>query len=315
MKRKIGILFAYLVIVFFVFFPETVCQGAKTGLLLWFQTVLPALLPFMIVSVFFVKKNITDSINKMAAPFFTEMFHISRPASYPALIGMLSGYPIGAKTVAQMYEEKQLDKAEAQYLLCFCNNASPMFLIEFIGVECMHLSFPITVLVLIYTAGYLGSLIERHTMKKRSIKNAIPRHNNDGKQKKQKESPSLVEALDECILDSFVTITKVGGYIILFSIFAKIVADWLPFSAIIKWIMIGLLEITTGASMIAHAPLAECIKDAALVSLCAFGGFSGAAQTASVISNTDLSVRRYLYVKFRQAVIAGILALILFFIL
>ena len=66
MKRKIGILFAYLVIVFFVFFPETVCQGAKTGLLLWFQTVLPALLPFMIVSGFFVKKNITDSINKMA---------------------------------------------------------------------------------------------------------------------------------------------------------------------------------------------------------------------------------------------------------
>ena len=57
MKRKIGILFAYLVIVFFVFFPETVCQGAKTGLLLWFQTVLPALLPFMIVSGFFVKKN------------------------------------------------------------------------------------------------------------------------------------------------------------------------------------------------------------------------------------------------------------------
>ena len=98
----------------------------------------------------------------------------------------------------------------------------------------------------------------------------------------------------------------------IFSIFAKIVADWLPFSAIIKWIMIGLLEITTGASMIAHAPLAECIKDAALVSLCAFGGFSGAAQTASVISNTDLSVRRYLYVKFRQAVIAGILALVLF---
>ena len=125
-----------------------------------------------------------------------------------------------------------------------------------------------------------------------------------------------MEALDECILDSFITITKVGGYIILFSIFAKIVADWLPFSAIIKWIMIGLLEITTGASMmIAHAPLAECIKDAALVSLCAFGGFSGAAQTASVISNTDLSVRRYLYVKFRQAVIAGIFALILFFIL
>ena len=78
MKRKIGILFAYLVIVFFVFSPETVCQGAKTGLLLWFQTVLPALLPFMIVSGFFVKKNITDSINKMAAPFFTEMFHISR---------------------------------------------------------------------------------------------------------------------------------------------------------------------------------------------------------------------------------------------
>ena len=84
MKRKIGILFAYLVIVFFVFFPETVCQGAKTGLLLWFQTVLPALLPFMIVSGFFVKKNITDSINKMAAPFFTNISHFKT--------GILSGF-------------------------------------------------------------------------------------------------------------------------------------------------------------------------------------------------------------------------------
>lgn len=312
MKRKIGILFAYLAIMFFVLFPETVCQGAKTGLLLWFQTVLPALLPFMIVSGFFVKKNVTDAINKVTAPLFTRIFCISKNASYPALIGMLSGYPIGAKTVAQMYAAKQLDKEEAQYLLCFCNNASPMFLIEFIGVECMHLSAPAIVLGLIYLSGFLGSLIERYPSQKRSIKKIVQSNNNEWNPKQKTQSISVVEALDECILDSFVTITKVGGYIILFSIFAKIVADMLPFSVIIKWITIGLLEITTGAGTIAAASIKDSIKAAALISLCAFGGFSGAAQTASVLSGTDLSVRHYIYVKFRQAVIAGILSLFLF---
>lgn len=57
MKRKIGILFAYLVIVFFVFFPETVCQGAKTGLLLWFQTVTSGIAPFYDRIRFFCKEK------------------------------------------------------------------------------------------------------------------------------------------------------------------------------------------------------------------------------------------------------------------
>lgn len=304
-RKKLAVIIGSIIILF-VLFPAMISEGAKRGLSLWFHTVLPALLPFMILSDFMIKQNISGMVSSVFYPVFAKCFGLSKAGCYPAVIGLLSGYPVGAKTATQLYREKMISKREAQYLLSFCNNASPMFIMEYIGVRCMGLKYPFFLLLLIYLSAWINSFFSGRC-------HFYERKNEPGNMVYQ-ENLSVMEALDESILDGFTTIAKIGGYIMLFSILAQFVSDILPFSAIIKYIGIGILEITTGGAVISGMRLEKWIKDGILVSLCAFGGLSSVAQTASVMTGTDLKPGMYLVAKLRQALIAGGLAAVYFFV-
>lgn len=303
MNRKFLAILLGVLILLFVFFPAMVSQGAKLGLTLWFHTVLPALLPFMVLSNFMIKQNVTGAVSRVVYPVFARMFGLSRAGCYPAVIGLLSGYPVGAKTTAQLYRERMISREEAQYLLSFCNNASPMFLLEYIGVHCIRLQYPVMLLGIIYLSAWIGSFFSgrREFYKEGSSKKAPC----------CEEQPIII-SLDESILDAFTTITKIGGYIILFSILAQLVSELLPISVVFQYIGIGILEITTGGAVISELYLEEWLRNSILVGLCAFGGLSSVAQTASVLAGTDLSVGKYLAAKIRQTIIVTGLALLWF---
>ena len=116
-----------------------------------------------------------------------------------------------------------------------------------------------------------------------------------------------IASLDESILDAFVVITKVGGYMLLFSILSLWIENVLPVGELIKYIGIGVLEITTGGALFARLTMEEWLRGGIFLALCAFGGCSSVAQTASVLSDTDLSVKKYILAKLRQMVIAFVL--------
>ena len=142
MRRKTFIFVIVSMIVLFTIMPTVVSEGAKDGLLLWFMAIVPSLLPFMILSNILIKMKVTKYINRFFKPLFGIIFGVSAEGSYPILIGFLAGCPVGAKTTAQLYKNKDIGREEAQYLLTFCNNLSPMFLIEFIGVKCLDVKRP-----------------------------------------------------------------------------------------------------------------------------------------------------------------------------
>lgn len=319
MNRKALILFVGIAVLLFVVFPDDVSQGAKLGLNLWFFTVLPALLPFMILSAFMIRQNITDCISRMVYPVLHRIFGLSKRGCYPAVIGLLSGYPLGAKTAAQLYGQGMIERKEAQYLLSFCNNASPMFLLEYIAISCMSSDYPLMVLFLNIFSAFLGSLFSRRRMKGRgtgfcrgkkahSVSDCMCGEDVGAGEGRQ----SVICALDDSILDAFVTITKIGGYIILFSIFNQMLDALLPISAIMKGVGIGIMEITTGSAYLSRLVIPSRLKNSLLAALCAFGGLCSVFQTASVISDTDLSVGEYLRDKVRQMVIAGALGYLWF---
>ena len=175
------------------------------------------------VSSVIAKLGLTERITGVVAPVLQRVFGITRSGCYAIVVGMLSGYPLGAATTAELYRGQRICKEEAQYILTFCNNASPMFLTEFIGVSCMGLHKPLIVLILVYIAGWIGSVIDRggrHIMRSLGLENSWSAEFAGRKQ--EKPYAGNVTILDESILHSFVILTKVGGYIILFSILAGI---------------------------------------------------------------------------------------------
>ena len=237
------------IIIVFLLFPQAVSDSAKEGLLMWFQIVLPSLLPFSIVSSVIMGLGLTERITGVVTPVLQRVFGITRSGCYAVVVGMLSGYPLGAATTAELYRGQRICKEEAQYILTFCNNASPMFLTEFIGVSCMGLHKPLIVLILVYIAGWIGSVIDRggrHIMRSLGLENSWSAEFAGRKQEKP-YAGNVINVLDESILHSFVILTKVGGYIILFSILAGIVQQMCPFAPEYKAGIVSALEITTGA--------------------------------------------------------------------
>lgn len=305
MQRKQYAVVIGLLILFFFFCPKVVSISAKEGLLLWFQVVLPALLPFLILSSVILGLGLNDSISRIVSPILTRMFGISNAGCYPVVIGMLSGYPLGAATVAEMVKRDRISRSEAQYILHFCNNASPMFILQYIGVECMGLRQPLLILAVIYLSAWTSAVIER-LIRHLSFRN----HQVPLLHARQKQS--LIAILDESILHGFTVLTKVGGYIILFSILVgalkQVVVIPIPFRAVLT----GFLEITTGADQIMQMTIPERWRMILLTGCTAFGGLSSVAQSASVLAETGLSIRSYLWAKLRQAIIAaGYMALLI----
>ncbi|MEZ3423451.1 MAG: hypothetical protein K1W39_07025 [Lachnospiraceae bacterium] len=304
MRRKFFIVCLALLVLLFVIFPDITSKGAESGLLLWFNVIIPSLCPFMIISTMLVRLNVTSYISNMFYPLLHKVFKLSKDGCYPAVIGMLSGYPLGAKTVADLYKMGAFSRKEAQYVLGFCNNASPMFLFEYIGVKCLDLGQPVLMLAVVYLSAFINAFpLFYH-----------PASGISGNKDKylQKKNYSMMEALDDSILSSAVTLVKVGGYIILFSILAELLQSMAAVSDIFKIAGAGILEITTGGEIIAGVQMPLYIKCIVISAFCAFGGLSSVAQTSSVLIGTDLSTKKYIFVKARQALIAAALAAVIF---
>ena len=127
--------FSALLTIFFFFlillFPKTCVTGAGKGLVLWFHTVLPTLLPFLILTNLLLETGAIHLLSKLTKPLFCRLFHVSEYGSIVILSGFLCGYPLGSKFTADLLCRQKISYREASYLLSFCNNTSPMFIISF----------------------------------------------------------------------------------------------------------------------------------------------------------------------------------------
>ena len=133
MKKSIQGAAAVLILLLLLSHPTLAYEGAKSGLLLWSQTVLPTLLPFMICSNVIVA---LDAIRFLTWPFqsiLKNVLKLSPNGSYIFISGLLCGYPMGAKTCSEFLDDKRITGKEASYLLAICNHPSPMFLLGYVS--------------------------------------------------------------------------------------------------------------------------------------------------------------------------------------
>ena len=280
-------------------FPKESLAFSLTGLQLWFNRMVPTLLPFMILSGIMIRLNLTEHVVKTVSPFLMPFFKISLNGLYAIVIGFLCGFPMGAKVIADLYEGHKISRKEASFLLAFCNNIGPVYFISFV-LPTLELS-----LVFPYVFGMYGlplcyGLLLRYTI----YRNVIPATSRPSPARKLKNilsaaegtAPiSLLDTLDDSILSGLYSIAKLGGYMVLFNLLNLLPRAFLP-AVTCAGIDTGavvncLLEITSGISRIgSRAPLIVLL-------LLPFGGFSCIAQTYSMIKNTDLSLKKYLFHK------------------
>ncbi len=307
MKKKCITLFVFLFFLYLIRFPKEALSASRTGLMLWFQTMLPTLLPFMIAANLMIQLNLMEDLTSFLSPILRHIFRISKNGCFALLMGFVCGYPMGAKVCGDLVRQKRISKEEGQYLLNFCNHASPAYMIGYVLSDSLSLTgslFPF--LLCIYIPPLLFGIISRYLCFPKEFKEGEPGP------AKQAGLPFFMNSVEASMSNGFLNITKLGGYMILFSIISSMFTIF-PLSSFCKDLFSLLMEITNGtAAMATHKdyfPLTVLL----ILSGNAFGGFSCMAQTKSMIGGTNLSFLPYICSKGVIAILTGVFTFLLLF--
>lgn len=313
MKRYFYFLFVITVILFFLLNSKITLDGSVNGLILWLNTVVPTLLPFMIMSSVLINLHGEQLLHRLLSPVTSKLLALSPAGNYVFFIGMFCGYPLGAKTAADLLRENRISISEAQYLMNFCNNISPAFTVGFICNTLLNdkkIILP-AIIILYGVPVFMAILTKKFYFPKSSpllpSKSTVLSHKQD----------DLLTILDNAVTGSALTALKLGGYIILFSIFCSIIEHTKVLPDFLKALAIICLEVTTGCRYCVTSPLINTsdLMLPVLFACATFGGLSGIAQTSGMITGTSLSVKKYILFRSLCAVTVFIISYLIFIIL
>ncbi len=274
---------------------ETASAAVRQGLTLCARSVIPSLFPFFVVVSFAVGCGFFAVLRRLGLPVGAAVF----------LVGIVGGYPVGARTVGELYRGGGLARERAETLLTFCNNAGPSFIFSIAGVGVFGSQkiglalYGIHILSALAAGGLLGGL--------RSVRNVSKTAGSDMKTARCDMKPAgngtkLPALFVSCVGSAAAAMVNICAFVIFFLVVMALVRQAWPG---LPPLALGLLELTGGITSLEASPAGFCMAAALL----GWGGVSVHCQTAAVLEDTGLSLRRYLLAKALQAVISALFAL------
>lgn len=316
-KNFLSILLCLFIFCLLVFSRSNI-SAAKNGLSLWVNSVVPSLFPFFIAIELLNHTNVAHILGKLLNRFMKPIFNVPGIGAYIFIMGIISGYPTGAKIVTQFRENGMITKAEGERLLTFTNNSGALFILGTVGITLFGNS---TIGILLLLTHILACISVGIIFRFWKL-NDTEKINSNNLNKNFKASSSNI--LGSSISNSINTILMIGGFIVLFSIIISILNTskvllilsniFIPimnfFNIDTKFcvpIISGILELTNGISLVAGLPN-KLLSTNIIISafLLGFGGISVVLQIYAIIADTDISIIPYILGKFLQGIFASI---------
>lgn len=323
LKQLILPFFLILFTMCLVIFSNTNLYSAKNGLLLWANSIVPTLFPFFVATELLSHTNFTYYLGKVLNKFMQPLFNIRGEGCFALIMGIISGYPTGAKIAANFRINNICSKEECERLLSFTNNSGPLFILGTVGIS-MFGNSTIGILLLIshllasITVGIIFRFWKYNTNKYSNTNSSYKNSNNNI------SLSNLGGIIGNSITNSINTILLIGGFVVLFSVIISILQN----SQLLKiltnllnpifnllhipekfstGVISGLLELTNGLNIICNLPEKKISYNIILASfLLGLGGLSVLLQVWSTISKTDLSIKPYILGKILHGCISAL---------
>ncbi|MCL1851440.1 MAG: sporulation integral membrane protein YlbJ [Peptococcaceae bacterium] len=314
--------------------PQEVVAGAAAGLSLWALCVLPALLPFFIVSDLLTELGAVDFLGALCEPLMRPVFRLPGCAAFVLAVVHTAGMPIGAALTSRLRESGQLSRIEGERLLAFSCNPSPGFM--FGAVAGGMLGVPALGAVLagsVYAANLIVGFVFRFyggrdkggARGEKSAREGFSARAAHGMRAVQLKRRSFGEILAASIKKNVAVLLQIGGYMVFFSVIirmlktmtvlalishipAKIAGLWgagaqMPESGLVlgtgaelgmEAVLTGLIEQTLGCRAVVDAMPTMAAQVGAIAFLMGFGGLCVFAQVSGFAAETDLRLRPFL---------------------
>lgn len=264
---------------FYIAFPADVSQNCRIGVMLWFEQIFPVLFVFTVLSNLIISTNVLSGI----------------PEKYIFIIiyfsGCIFGFPIGAKLASDFGDKGYINPRHIEYISAFSNHFSMPFIITYALSGQLGISGHFSIyLVSLYLPSMLGMiwLISKPDHKTASL----------GKKQKNPASGFMLDMqiVDAGIIKGFETLIKLCGYIVLFSVIARIPKTLSVDTASVT-ILSAFFEATCGINLICTSNIPYNTQILLSVSLLSFGGISCIMQTKSIFADKDFRLCKYVLIK------------------
>lgn len=328
-EKSISIIFI-LYLFFLVLFTKSNFNAAKKGITLWANNVVPSLFPFFVAVELLKHTNLIYFLSIKLDKYMKPIFNLPGVASFPFVMGLISGYPVGAKIVSDLYSNNLCTQKEAERMLAFTNNSGPLFIIGTVGCS-FYSNTSIGILLLIshilssICVGIILGIISR-------IKSATNKFTANSRQSASVNNfSSLLQddikiadlggILGSAIVSAIKSILMIGGFVTIFSVILSILNNTKILTIIsyfisnifhinpdyIVGLLTGFLEFTNGLYKISTINNKMLSINLILSSfIIGFGGISVTLQVLNIISKNKLSIKTYIFGKLLHGTISAL---------
>ncbi len=312
-------LIVFCLVVLLVLSPASALAGAQRGIALCGEIIIPSTFPFMALASFLAASRFTERLDRRFAGAAHRLLRLPS-CIFPALaVGMLSGYPVGAKFCTDLYRQGRVNKKQAESFLSLCVGAGPAFIITAVGIGvfgsyAVGLLLFFSQLLACCVTAFIGRLRRRGLPPA-----AVPAAAAD-------EGEGVAACFVSSVRGACIGMLNVCAFVILFSSVVSVLstAGILAFLSqvvsaplslfgvspeVCTAFVTGLFEVTSGCALCSpEMGTAAVVVCAALIG---FGGLSVHFQVISILGGTDLSVRSYLFSRVVAALLAAGIAFVL----
>ena len=299
MKRKYQELLAVLIILFLylgIFInPSLIIESGISSINIFKTKLFPSIFPFFVLASLLLELGLATKISIKLNPLIRKIFHVEGNSSFIILVSLISGFPSGSKYIKESLKTKSISKDTANYLLTFTHFANPLFVLGTCGLILNSLSLAYKILII----QILSNLILGIILRPKEIISSKITNNHQNK--------SFLEALPKAINDAIKVLLFMLGSITFFMFFSKLLTTTLSLNPFFNTILTGLLDMTSGISLVNTIDTTNYIKGLLVLTFITFGSFSVHLQVLNNIKEVDIDYKYFFLGRIIQTSIASLL--------
>lgn len=298
------VIFTFIILIFILLNKSLVSNTIVYSFYIWFNTLVPSMMPMFIISDILINYNFTKYIPKSIINFISKLFNISNNATLILLLSLVSGFPLNAMNIITSYDSNLISREEAEHLLLFNHFPNPLFVLNTVGIMYLNNNlYGLIILISTILSNVILGILVRGKNTLTNI-NFISNYN-----KSQTFTMVFSNSIKKCIN----SLLMISVTVCLFLILSTLIINIFNFNDYLSLGIKSILEMTMALKEISSMSISNLIRVILSSGIISFGGLSIHMQVISILDE-KIRYNNYFIGRLCQVVLSCIISCILFFI-
>lgn len=324
-------------VVSIILFPDRAFQASLHGLKIWWGSVFPALLPFLILSEIMSGFGLVRAFGALLDPVM-RLFRLPGEGGWAVALALAAGPPSGAAAVKNLREREQISAEQGSRVFAASHLFSPVFIVLVVGTGLLHSAQMGYMLCLSYYSSALIALVMQRfyvkmgpagskiTPQSNRVHETLLRQMSTAmKEAREADGRSFGQMLGDSVSRSIEALLLVGGIMMIFSVAVSVLSLigfeqtfvqtarllaaplGLP-DSLMQSVFSGLLEIHLGGASIGSSGASAIWTAAVTAALLGWSGISSHLQALSIARRTGIQYSHFALHRFIHGCLAFVIS-------